>query len=114
MAKRIGSGFAAICAPLAVAYVPASASSDPAIVVKVDMTRLADSVQSARAALTPEVQVLRSDVARRDVAAVKRDADKLRTDSKALLATIQRNRHQLQTDVQAARAGGIDVGAAAA
>lgn len=114
MAKRIGSGFAAICAALAVAYVPASASSDPAVVVKVDMTRLASSVQSARAALAPELQVLRSDVARRDAAAVKRDADKLRTDSKALLAAIQRNRHQLQTDVRAARAGGIDVGAAAA
>jgi hypothetical protein len=93
------------------AFGPAAAwaASDPAQAVQDDLAAITADLRSGQSILLPDIQALRTDAASKNSVALKRDEQKLRTDLKAILATVQKARKQLASDVGAAHAVGLNV-----
>ena len=109
MLGRIMIALAGAGAALAVAVTPALATSDPATAVRDDVVQLGNAVRTAESTLLPDLATLKSDLKRRNAAAVKHDVTKIRSDTKLVLPAIEKRRKQLISDLSAARAVGADL-----
>jgi hypothetical protein len=100
---------AVTAAVLAFGPAAAWAASDPATAVQDDLAALTTDFRSAQSILLPDIQNLKTDMTTGNAAALKSHQQKLRTDLKSVLATVQKLRKQLASDVGSAHAVGLNV-----
>jgi uncharacterized protein (AIM24 family) len=97
---------AAILAALVAGLVPAFASADSGA-VQSDLAQLSTDVKAAHDAFVKDFGDITAAAQNGDKAGVKTAVGNLRTDRRALLPAVRKDRHQLRVDLKAAKAAGV-------
>jgi hypothetical protein len=98
---------AAVLVVLVAVLVPSFAAADPGSAVQADLTQLSGDVKTAHDTLVPDLGAVIAAAQAGDVAGAKAAIQKARGDAKSLLPAVQKDRRQLRTDLEAARAAGV-------